>query len=552
MTEPTRTRIVVADDDADILDLLVFKLTEAGFEAIGVSDGDAALAAIEANPPRLAILDVKMPGLSGVEVLRQVRASKRLSDLNVILLTANAGESDVDSGFAAGASDYVHKPFSPDELLDRVNALTKQNKALRQEQARDLDTHQIILELGHAIRACSETQQALDVMCSMLGEGLGVDRVIAITLGIRREVHLGAQWHRPALQRLGDLAGPLDLGELAEELWLSSGSWAEHDLLEAEPPPRAIAPILQDSGARAGITVPIGLDDRVMGVIHILMVDKPRAWTKGETDVVQTAAGFVARAIVGIEHQANHRKYVDRVETLDRQKSDFLATVSHELRTPLTSISGYLEVLQAEDAGPLTAQQHRMLDAIDRSTVRLRKLIEDVMLSRIEGGVSEATFVEVSIRALITRVSRELIPLAHRSSIELQIDTGSPTATVLGNRTALGRAVATVLSNAIKFSSPGGVVTLEVALDPSTERILITCQDHGVGIPATDLPDLFTRFFRASNATKKEIQGTGLGLSIAKKIIEDHHGELRLTSVEDEGTTVVLDLPMCELPLTQP
>ena len=121
--EPTRSRIVVADDDADILDLVVYMLTQAGFDAVGVSDGAAALAAIEADPPRMAILDIMMPGMSGIEVLRKIRASETISDLDVILLTARTRDEDVDTGFAAGASDYVIKPFSPRELLKRVNAV---------------------------------------------------------------------------------------------------------------------------------------------------------------------------------------------------------------------------------------------------------------------------------------------------------------------------------------------------------------------------------------------------------------------------------------------
>jgi DNA-binding response OmpR family regulator len=123
MTEPGKTRIVVADDDQDILDLVVFKLTQAGFETVAVGDGVAALAAIEADPPRLAILDVMMPGLSGMDVLRKVRANEVTKDLDVILLTARARDSDVDTGFASGASDYVIKPFSPRELMHRVNAV---------------------------------------------------------------------------------------------------------------------------------------------------------------------------------------------------------------------------------------------------------------------------------------------------------------------------------------------------------------------------------------------------------------------------------------------
>ena len=123
MNEPAKIRIIVADDDKDIRDLVVFKLTQAGYDVVGVADGVSALAAIEANPPRLAILDVMMPGLSGMDVLRKVRANGATKDLDIILLTARSRDSDVDAGFAIGASDYVIKPFSPRELVHRVNAL---------------------------------------------------------------------------------------------------------------------------------------------------------------------------------------------------------------------------------------------------------------------------------------------------------------------------------------------------------------------------------------------------------------------------------------------
>ena len=123
MAETVKTRIVVADDDLDILDLVVFKLNQAGFGTVAVTDGVAALAAIEAEPTSLAILDIMMPGLSGLDVLRHLRASEAARDQRVILLTAHARDSDVDTGFATGANDYVIKPFSPRELLHRVNAV---------------------------------------------------------------------------------------------------------------------------------------------------------------------------------------------------------------------------------------------------------------------------------------------------------------------------------------------------------------------------------------------------------------------------------------------
>lgn len=123
MTDLLNNRVVVADDDQDILDLVVFKLTQAGFETMAFADGLTALASIEADLPRLAILDVMMPGLSGIDVLRKVRANEATKDLDVILLTARARDSDVDAGFATGANDYVIKPFSPRELMHRVNAV---------------------------------------------------------------------------------------------------------------------------------------------------------------------------------------------------------------------------------------------------------------------------------------------------------------------------------------------------------------------------------------------------------------------------------------------
>lgn len=115
--------VLVADDDEDIRDLVTFKLRQAGFRLQVFNDGAAALAAIQAGPPDLAVLDVMMPGLSGIDVLRQIREDERLHGTRVILLTARSRDADVDTGFATGADDYIIKPFSPRELLHRVNTV---------------------------------------------------------------------------------------------------------------------------------------------------------------------------------------------------------------------------------------------------------------------------------------------------------------------------------------------------------------------------------------------------------------------------------------------
>ena len=126
MTEEAPT-ILVADDDEDILQLVAFRLERAGYTVITVGDGQQALAAARAHLPDLAVLDVMMPGLNGYEVTRQLREDEAARGISVILLTARVQEADVSRGFEAGADDYLRKPFSPQELRSRVQAILQRS-----------------------------------------------------------------------------------------------------------------------------------------------------------------------------------------------------------------------------------------------------------------------------------------------------------------------------------------------------------------------------------------------------------------------------------------
>lgn len=117
----TPITVLVADDDPDIRELVTFKLEQAGYRVHAVADGEAALAAAVALSPNLLLLDVMMPGLNGYEVCRRLRSREETATLPVVMLTAKAQERDVETGFAVGVDDYIVKPFSPRELLTRVN-----------------------------------------------------------------------------------------------------------------------------------------------------------------------------------------------------------------------------------------------------------------------------------------------------------------------------------------------------------------------------------------------------------------------------------------------
>ena len=126
--EENVARILVADDDVDIRELVEFKLSTMGHDIVAVGDGAAAIDACMAEKPDLAVLDVMMPGVSGLDAIRAIRAEPHLADLPVILLTARAQESDVETGFDSGADDYITKPFSPRELASRVQALLSRDQ----------------------------------------------------------------------------------------------------------------------------------------------------------------------------------------------------------------------------------------------------------------------------------------------------------------------------------------------------------------------------------------------------------------------------------------
>ncbi len=124
------TSVLVVDDDPDVCDLVTYKLEQSGFDVRRASDGDAALREVAKKVPDLVLLDVMMPGVSGLEVLERWRSDEATAGMAVIMLTAKAQENDVERGFELGADDYVIKPFSPRELVRRVTAVLSRRQSV--------------------------------------------------------------------------------------------------------------------------------------------------------------------------------------------------------------------------------------------------------------------------------------------------------------------------------------------------------------------------------------------------------------------------------------
>ncbi len=249
--------------------------------------------------------------------------------------------------------------------------------------------------------------------------------------------------------------------------------------------------------------------------------------------VPETSGGFKGRVWTLREVTADRE--------LDRMRDAFVATVSHELRTPLTSISGFLEMMQDEEAG-LGTSGRQYLDVIRRSTTRLHALVEDLLLvAQIEAKRIELTLAPIDMVDLATRSAESVRPTAAEKNVTIDVVADHPPE-VLADAHRLRQVVDNLVSNAVKFTNDGGTVTVSVA--GSGDAVLLTIADTGIGIPPDEQGQVFSRFFRASTATRRAIPGTGLGLAISRALVEQHGGTISLSSREGEGTQVTVSLPV--------
>jgi PAS domain S-box-containing protein len=225
----------------------------------------------------------------------------------------------------------------------------------------------------------------------------------------------------------------------------------------------------------------------------------------------------------------------------EQLKDEFVALVSHELRTPLSSIIGYLEVMHDDTTGPLTPRQRQFLDVVDRNARRQLRLVSDLLfLSQVDAGRVRLHPDDVDVAEHAKAAIEAAQPRAKAASVTLQLE-ADDTTTLRGDPDRLGQVIDNLLTNAIKFTPPGGVVDVRVI--SNTDAVSIEVSDTGVGIPVGEQGQLFTRFFRASTATSRAIPGIGLGLTIVKAIVDAHRGTVTVTSIEGNGTTFRIYLP---------
>lgn len=288
------------------------------------------------------------------------------------------------------------------------------------------------------------------------------------------------------------------------------------------------------------VVEPLGGITRVLDELRSGEADA-RAVVTGPEEVRQIAAGLNLLTQENLRASEVEADVLLQLQTIDRVRTDLVSTVSHELRTPLASIKGYLELLQDELLDTMTQQQSSMVGAIRRNLERLNDLIANLLaLSRAEE--TELSVQPVDLRGVATEVGTDIRLTAAGRDISIRTLHPAGPVVVMGDRSQLIRAVQNLVTNAVKFSRPGGTVELRVSQEG--DEGVLEVSDEGIGIPAEDLAGLGSRFYRASNAVQAEIAGTGLGLRIVQTILDRHGGNLSVDSVEGEGSTFTVRLPV--------
>ncbi|WP_219106173.1 HAMP domain-containing sensor histidine kinase [Austwickia sp. TVS 96-490-7B] len=465
-----------------------------------------------------------------------------LARLRDTCLRQSSGSRDVWADEDRGAREVR-------ELAVGLNALTSSHHTLLDGQTYALKLAQVARETGRRIQDAPDLESAVELSLDAVGTALGSDDCCLLMIhGVAGGERGGFGWKAgQGSQRysVSEEAAQLVRREV-RQLWKGERCLAIPDVTALDQPSALFQALIrqgQDPAVGGAVLVaPFGVGEVPRGVMTARFRTGRRTWSEVETGFVQFITAELARGAEAEEVAHARSEQMTRLEELDRQKDEFLSTVSHELRTPLTSIAGYLELIADEDVGSLAEEQRQMLGIIDRNVTRLRGLIEDLLLiNRMRD--SDTQIEAVDLDALVMKVGDDVAAVAEMRGVcfEVSADAG---AQVMADRGQLTRAVSNIVSNAVKFTGRGRRVRVRTVPSPESERVRVVCVDEGIGIPDHEQSRLFTRFFRASNATRAQVPGAGLGLVVAKGIVEAHGGAVTIHSVQDVGTTVTVELPL--------
>ncbi|SEO52333.1 sensor histidine kinase [Aquisalimonas asiatica] len=241
------------------------------------------------------------------------------------------------------------------------------------------------------------------------------------------------------------------------------------------------------------------------------------------------------------------RRALEDAESKNATRMLFLARLSHEVRTPLNGILGFAELLESDPADTLTPRQREHVQQIRKGGAQLLKLVNDVLeLARSDSGQLALQNTPINLPRLLQEAVTFLQPTANHSDVELKVHCDPAIAIVSGDPTRLLQVLNNLLTNAIKYTCPGGTVELS-AVCRGQDDYELRVSDTGIGIPPEKQPEIFDMFVRGDNGCATDQRGYGIGLAVTRGLVEQMGGTIAVKSAPGEGSTFSVRLP-CDHP----
>jgi len=495
-------RILAIDDEPLNTRVLQRLLEHAGYREITcLTDSRDVLPTFLEMRPDLILLDLHMPFFDGFAVMERLLPWIPPEEyLPIVVLTADITPEAKRRALAAGATDFLTKPFDSIEVLLRIKNLLE-IRSLHQQLRKRTDA------LEERLSGILDSLDQVVWSATLDGRPTFVSPAAELVLGVPAD-HV------------------LDDAQLGRKLLLADG-----ELLRSRVDG---APDADSVELEHQITRPDGVE----------------RWLRTRCRIVRDSAGEAER-IDGISADVTERRHLaDELARLAaeremaRIKSEFVSIASHELRTPLSSLVGFSELLMMSDV----PEEERQLwtETMYGEALRLTQIVDDLLdLSRIEAGRIVVDPVPFDPREIVDRALAPFEAGVDGGRLSRCYEDDLPL--IQADSAKLGQVVTNLLSNAIKYSPRGGPVTVQVSRNDDTVRLSV--RDSGLGIPADALPRLFERFYRVPGADRGGIRGTGLGLYISKQLVELHNGRIWAESDgPGKGTTFVVEVPAVMTP----